>query len=206
MLSDLTDWVIDVIDALGYLGVALLVALENVFPPIPSEIVLPLAGFVAGRGDANFFGMVLAATVPIGLSMTALALFTGAVWGKPTWGTYWQWDPRLTSTTVLFVMYLGYLVVRRLDLDREVRSRRAAIVGIVSFFNVVIVRVGCSSFCKKLSERPCLMRCSCTTRDENVAPVKARNHVPQHLKRFWINPVGVVNNNDAAFIGFASAA
>jgi membrane protein DedA with SNARE-associated domain len=62
MLDDITTWVSDVVDALGYLGVAFLVALENVFPPIPSEAVLPLAGFVAGRGDANLIGMILAST------------------------------------------------------------------------------------------------------------------------------------------------
>jgi membrane protein DedA with SNARE-associated domain len=59
----MTEWVTDIVDRLGYLGVAFLVALESVFPPIPSEIILPLAGWVAGRGDANFFGMVAAATV-----------------------------------------------------------------------------------------------------------------------------------------------
>jgi membrane protein DedA with SNARE-associated domain len=63
MLGGLTDWVTDVVDALGYVGVAFLVALESVFPPIPSEIVLPLAGFVAGRGDANIVGMMVAATI-----------------------------------------------------------------------------------------------------------------------------------------------
>jgi membrane protein DedA with SNARE-associated domain len=62
MLDDLVGWVTDVVEALGYLGVAFLVALENVFPPIPSEAVLPLAGFVAGRGDAHLLGMILAAT------------------------------------------------------------------------------------------------------------------------------------------------
>ena len=62
MLDDITTWVTEVVDALGYLGVAFLVALENVFPPIPSEAVLPLAGFVAGRGDASLIGMILAAT------------------------------------------------------------------------------------------------------------------------------------------------
>ncbi|HAS12890.1 MAG TPA: hypothetical protein DCS55_20640 [Acidimicrobiaceae bacterium] len=62
MLDDIVTWVTDVVDALGYLGVAFLVALENVFPPIPSEVVLPLAGFVAGRGDANVVGMIAAAT------------------------------------------------------------------------------------------------------------------------------------------------
>lgn len=61
-MDSVTEWVTDVIDALGYLGVAFLVALENVFPPIPSEVVLPLAGFVAGQGRASLPGMVLAAT------------------------------------------------------------------------------------------------------------------------------------------------
>lgn len=63
MLSDLGSWVQDVIESLGYLGVALLVVVENVFPPIPSEIVLPFAGFVAQRGDASVVVMILAATV-----------------------------------------------------------------------------------------------------------------------------------------------
>lgn len=63
MLEGLTDWVTTVVDALGYVGVAFLVAIESVFPPIPSEVILPLAGFVAGRGDASLPGMVLAATV-----------------------------------------------------------------------------------------------------------------------------------------------
>ena len=63
VLDDLTDWVTDVVETLGYVGVAVLVALESVFPPIPSEVVLPLAGFVTGRGDASFVGMVGAATL-----------------------------------------------------------------------------------------------------------------------------------------------
>lgn len=63
MLSQLTDWVIQIVESLGYAGVALLVILENVFPPIPSEVVLALAGFTASRGDASLTGMILAATV-----------------------------------------------------------------------------------------------------------------------------------------------
>ena len=59
MLSALSDWVVDVVDALGYVGVALLVALENLFPPIPSEIVLPFAGFVASdRGGWSLILMI----------------------------------------------------------------------------------------------------------------------------------------------------
>lgn len=89
---------------------------------------------------STFWDLVAGASAEVGVLFCGLTLVTGMLWGKPTWGTYWQWDPRLTSTAVLFIMYLGYLVVRRLDLDPEVRSRRAAVLGIVSFFNVLIVR------------------------------------------------------------------
>ncbi len=73
MLGDLAAWVQDVIEQLGALGVALLVILENVFPPIPSEIVLPFAGFVAQRGDGSVSVMILAATV--GAVTGALVLY-----------------------------------------------------------------------------------------------------------------------------------
>lgn len=63
MLENLTDWATDIVERLGYLGVALLVAIENVFPPIPSEVVLGLAGYTASRGDAWVVGMILAATI-----------------------------------------------------------------------------------------------------------------------------------------------
>ena len=73
MLSNLAQWVQDVIESLGYLGVALLVIAENLFPPIPSEIVLPFAGFVARRGDGSVIVMVIAST--IGSVVGALVLY-----------------------------------------------------------------------------------------------------------------------------------
>ncbi len=73
MLSNLASWVQDVIESLGYLGVALLVIAENLFPPIPSEIVLPFAGFVARRGDGSVVVMVVAST--IGSVVGALVLY-----------------------------------------------------------------------------------------------------------------------------------
>lgn len=60
---DLNQWITDIVETLGWLGVAFLVALENLFPPIPSEVVLPLAGYVAGRGGPSFLGLVAAATL-----------------------------------------------------------------------------------------------------------------------------------------------
>lgn len=73
MLDGLVDWVTSVVETLGYGGVAFLVALENLFPPIPSEVVLPLAGFVAAGGDASIVGMIVAAT--IGSLVGAIALY-----------------------------------------------------------------------------------------------------------------------------------
>ena len=73
VLSDVAGWVQDVIEQLGAVGVALLVILENVFPPIPSEIVLPFAGFVAQRGDGSVAVMIFAATV--GAVIGALVLY-----------------------------------------------------------------------------------------------------------------------------------
>ncbi len=73
MLDGLVDWVTSVVETLGYGGVAFLVALENLFPPIPSEVVLPLAGFVAATGEASLAGMIVAAT--IGSMVGALILY-----------------------------------------------------------------------------------------------------------------------------------
>jgi membrane protein DedA with SNARE-associated domain len=73
MLDGLVDWVTRIVETVGYGGVAGLVALENLFPPIPSEVILPLAGFVAGRGDASLAGMVVAAT--IGSMVGAIILY-----------------------------------------------------------------------------------------------------------------------------------
>lgn len=113
---------------------------------LPSVFVTYLAFFLTMVGSiaylrkgSVFWDLLAGSAAEIGVLFCGFVLVTGALWGKPTWGVYWEWDPRLTSTTVLFVMYLGYLAVRRLELPPDVRSRRAAVLGIVSFFNVFIV-------------------------------------------------------------------
>ena len=79
MLEDIGQWVGDVMGSLGYVGLALLLVIENLFPPIPSEVVLPLAGFFVGRGDFTFWGALLAAT--IGATAGALVLYGLGRWG-----------------------------------------------------------------------------------------------------------------------------
>lgn len=75
----------------------------------------------------------------LGVGMTALAIVLGSLWGRPVWGTWWVWDPRLVTTVVLLLVYAGYLSVRGLGDDREAGARRAAAVGILGFVNVPVV-------------------------------------------------------------------
>jgi heme exporter protein C len=75
----------------------------------------------------------------VALLFAAITLITGSLWGRPTWGTYWTWDARLTSTAVLTALLVGYLALRRLDLDPDARSTRAAVLGLLLVPNVVIV-------------------------------------------------------------------
>ena len=77
---------------------------------------------------------------PIGACFTFLALATGCLWGKPMWGAYWVWDARLTSVLVLFLLYLGYIAVWQ-AIEEPVRAARiAAIVALVGFVNVPIIK------------------------------------------------------------------
>ncbi|MDG2111991.1 MAG: cytochrome c biogenesis protein CcsA [Actinomycetota bacterium] len=92
------------------------------------------------RADAGrHYDRLAGAAAESGVVFTGLTLVTGALWGKITWGTYWQWDARLTTTVLLFITYIGYLALRRLPADPVVRSRRSAIMALISFINVPIV-------------------------------------------------------------------
>jgi heme exporter protein C len=75
----------------------------------------------------------------LGAGMTALAIAMGSLWGRPVWGTWWVWDPRLVTTAVLLLVYLGYLSVRGLCDDRARGARRAAAVGVIGSVDVPVV-------------------------------------------------------------------
>jgi len=79
------------------------------------------------------------ASAEVGVLFTGLTIATGSIWGKPTWGTWWTWDARLTTVSILFVMYLGYLLLRGMIEDRERGARFAAVLGIVAAFNIPLV-------------------------------------------------------------------
>jgi heme exporter protein C len=80
-----------------------------------------------------------AASAPIGASFTILALVTGAVWGKPMWGTWWVWDARLTSELILLFLYAGVMALRASIDDRDRADRAAAVLAIVGVVNLPII-------------------------------------------------------------------
>lgn len=81
-----------------------------------------------------------AACAPIGAWFTALTLATGSIYGKPMWGTWWEWDPRLTSELILLFLYLGYMALRTSYDDTQRADRASAILAIVGVVNVPIVK------------------------------------------------------------------
>ncbi|OLF75338.1 heme transporter HemC [Maricaulis sp. W15] len=77
---------------------------------------------------------------PIGAAFTILALFTGSLWGKPMWGTWWEWDARMTSVLVLLLVYLGYMALRAALDDAQQAARTGAILAMAGILNLVIVK------------------------------------------------------------------
>jgi len=80
------------------------------------------------------------AAAPIGATFTALALITGSLWGKPMWGTFWEWDGRMTSVLVLLFLYLGYIALWEAMEDDEKAGRAASILALVGVVNLPIIK------------------------------------------------------------------
>jgi heme exporter protein C len=85
------------------------------------------------------FDRVAGASAEVGVVFMGLTLVTGMLWGKPTWGHYWAWDARLTTTALLFVTYIGYLAVRGLGGSHHQRARRSAVLGLLAVIEVPLV-------------------------------------------------------------------
>jgi heme exporter protein C len=83
--------------------------------------------------------LMAASAAEVGTVFTALAIAQGSIWGRPTWGVWWTWDARLTSTAVMLLIYAGYLTLRSFTDDEERRARWSAAVGILGAINVPIV-------------------------------------------------------------------
>ena len=91
------------------------------------------------RTGARRWDLLAHSAAEIGVVFTSLVLITGPIWARPVWGTWWEWDARLTSSLVMWLTYVGYLLLRGLSTDPARTGRLAAVVGLIGFINVPIV-------------------------------------------------------------------
>lgn len=91
------------------------------------------------RTRSLFWDRLAAASVEVGVVFNIATLISGSIWGRPTWGVWWVWDARLTSTAVLLVLFLGYLALRRVPAEPDVRARRSAIVALFAAIDIPII-------------------------------------------------------------------
>ena len=94
---------------------------------------------LARRHRTLGFDRVAGASAEVGVLFMGLALVTGSLWGRLTWGTFWQWDPRLTTTLFLFITYVGYLAVRNIDNDPYRRAKRSSILALLAVLEIPLV-------------------------------------------------------------------
>lgn len=87
----------------------------------------------------HFYDMVAVSAAEVGVVFCTIVLVTGPLWAKPVWGIYWTWDPRLTSTLVLWLIYISYMMLRSYLPERNRRASLSAVVGIIGFLDVPIV-------------------------------------------------------------------
>ena len=98
-----------------------------------------------------------AACAPIGASFTFAALVTGALYGQPMWGTWWEWDPRLTSELILLFLYLGYMGLRGAIEDTQRADRTSAVLAVVGIVNVPVIHYSVTWW-NSLHQAPTVMR------------------------------------------------
>lgn len=103
-------------------------------------MMMAAAGVVLLVWKMKMADVVAQALAPIGAIMTFISLVTGAIWGMPTWGTWWMWDARLTSMLILFFLYLGVMALREALSPQEVAAKACALLAIVGVINIPIIK------------------------------------------------------------------
>ena len=102
-------------------------------------LVMAMYAVLALVYQTRLSAMMMEALAPTGMMFTALALWTGALWGKPTWGTYWVWDARMTSTLILLFLYIGYTALVNAVEDKKRADKAGAFLVLVGSINVPII-------------------------------------------------------------------
>ena len=123
-------------------------AVRLLYLHVPTAWIAYLAFFVTAiasilwlvpRTRRAEWDLLAGASAEVGVIFTGLTLVLGALWGRPVWGVWWEWDARLTTTAILFFLYLGYLALRRTGATADERGKRCAIAALIAFVDVPIV-------------------------------------------------------------------
>jgi heme exporter protein C len=109
------------------------------FLALAGYYVMAIAGAVGMIWQMKMSYMVMRAAAPIGAILTFLALITGALWGKPTWGTWWVWDARITSMLILLFLYLGVIALQGAYQQQQTANKACAILALVGTVNIPII-------------------------------------------------------------------
>lgn len=109
------------------------------FIALAGYYIMAVAAAIALIWRMKLADVVMRSCAPIGAAMTFLALITGAIWGKPTWGTWWVWDARITSMLVLFFLYLGVIALGEAFTNRDAGSKASAVLALVGTVNIPII-------------------------------------------------------------------
>jgi heme exporter protein C len=102
-------------------------------------VAMAVAGLVGIVWQWRTAFMAMIAIAPVGAAMTFIALFTGAAWGKPMWGTWWIWDARLTSELILLFLYSGVLALYAAFDDKQQAGKASAVIALVGVINIPII-------------------------------------------------------------------
>ncbi|MEK7291831.1 MAG: cytochrome c biogenesis protein CcsA, partial [Actinomycetota bacterium] len=123
-------------------------AVRIMYVHVPTAWIAYLAFIITGasslfwllkRAPSLTFDRVAGASAEVGVLFMAMTLVSGSLWGRLTWGTYWAWDPRLTTTAFLLVTYVGYLAVRKLGGSPQQRARRSAVIASLAVLEIPLV-------------------------------------------------------------------
>lgn len=109
------------------------------FLALAGYYIMAISGAVGLIWKMKLPYMVMKSAAPIGAILTFISLVTGSIWGKPTWGTWWEWDARITSMLILFFLYLGMIALQQAFQQRDTGDKASAVLALVGMVNIPII-------------------------------------------------------------------
>jgi heme exporter protein C len=109
------------------------------FLALAGYYIMAISGAVGLIWKMKLPFMVMKSAAPIGALLTFISLVTGSIWGKPTWGTWWEWDARITSMLILFFLYLGMIALQQAFTQRDSADKASAVLALVGMVNIPII-------------------------------------------------------------------